>query len=73
MCPRKDAIGVVFYLHYWDLMGPTLTRAVNIIFSIGHMPNEWTEGIIYKIPKSDAQCDGMSKWHSLTFLTTSIK
>ena len=57
VCPGKDAIGVVFYLHYWDLLGPILTRAVNLIFSTGNMPDEWTEGIIYMIPKSNAQCN----------------
>ena len=51
VCPGKDAIGVVFYLHYWDLLGPTLTKAINLIFSTGHMLDEWTEGIIYMIPK----------------------
>ena len=61
VCPRKDAIGGVFYLHHWDLLGPILTRAVNLIFSTGNMPDEWTEGIIYMIPKSDAQCNEISK------------
>ena len=61
VCPGKDGIGVGFYLHYWDFLGPLLTRAVNLIFSSGNMPVEWTEGIIYMIPKSDAQCDEVSK------------
>ena len=52
--PGKDGIGVGFYLHYSDFLGPLLTRAVNLIFSSGSMPAEWTEGIIYMIPKSDA-------------------
>ena len=73
VCPGKDAIGVVFYLHYWDLLGPILTRAVNLIFSTGNMPDEWTEGIIYMIPKSDAQCNEISKWRPITLLNDIYK
>ena len=53
-------------MHYWDFLGPLLTRAVNLIFSSGNMPVEWTEGIIYMIPKSDAQCDEVAKWRPIT-------
>ena len=73
VCPGKDAIGVVFYLHYWDLLGPILTRAINLIFSTGNMPDEWTEGIIYMIPKSDAQCNEISKWCPITLLNDIYK
>ena len=73
VCPGKDAIGVVFYLHYWDLLGSTLTKAVNLIFSTGHMPDEWTEGIIYMIPKTDARCDEISKWRPITLLNDIYK
>ena len=73
MCPKKDAIEVVFYLHYWDFLGPTLTKAVNLIFSTRHMPNEWTEEIIYMIPKSDARCDEISKWRPITVLNDVYK
>ena len=57
VCAGKDGIGVGFYLYYWDFIGPLLTKAVILIFSRGNMPTEWTAGIIYMIPKSDAQCD----------------
>ena len=66
VCRGKDGIGIGFYLHYWDFLGPLLTRAVNLIFSSGNMPVEWTEGIIYMIPKSDAQCDEVAKWRPIT-------
>ena len=62
VCLEKDAIGVVFYLHYWNLLGRTLTKAVNLIFSTWHMLDEWMEGIsLNMIPKTDAQCDEISK------------
>ena len=54
-------------------MGPILTRAVNLIFSTGNMPDEWTEGIIYMIPKSDAQCNEISKWRPITLLNDIYK
>ena len=73
VCPRKDAIGMVFYLHYWDLLGLTLTRAINLIFSTGNMHDEWTEGIIYMIPKSDSQRDEISKWCPITLLNDIYK
>ena len=60
-------------MHYWDFLGPLLTRAVNLIFSSGHMPAEWTEGIIYMIPKSDAQCDEVAKWRPITLLNDVYK
>ena len=73
VCPGKDGIGVGFYLHYWDFLGPLLTRAVNLIFSSGSMPAEWTEGVIYMIPKSDTQCDEVSKWRPITLLNDVYK
>mgnify|MGYP002775251677 CR=1 FL=1 len=60
-------------MHYWDFLGPLLTRAVNLIFPSGIMPADWTEGIIYMIPKSDAQCDGVSKWRPITLLNVVCK
>ena len=71
--PRKDEIGVGFYLHYWDFLGPILTRVTNIIFSMGTIPTEWMEGIIYMIPKSDAQCDEIFKWQPITLLNDVYK
>ena len=73
VCPGKDGIGIGFYLHYWDFIGSLITRAVNLIFSTGNMPEEWTEGIIYMIPKSDAQCDEVSKWRPITLLNVVYK
>ena len=32
------------------------------------MPMEWTKGRIYMIPKSDAQCNEVSKWQPTTLL-----
>ena len=60
-------------MHCWYFLGPLLTRAVNLIFSSGNMPTEWTEGIIYMIPKLDAQCDEVSKWRSMTLLNDVYK
>ena len=37
------------------------------------MPDEWTEGIIYMIPKSDAQCNEISKWRPITLLNDIYK
>ena len=73
VCPRKDRIRVGFYLHYWDFLGPILTKETNLIFSMGTMPAEWTEGIIYMIPKLDAWCDEVSKWRSITLLNDVYK
>ena len=50
-----------------------ITRAINLIFSTGNMLEEWTEGIIYMIPKSDAQCDEVSKWRPITLLNVVYK
>ena len=33
----------------------------------------WTEGIIYMILKSDAQCDEISKWRPITLLNDIYK
>ena len=68
VCPGKDAIGVVFYLHYWDLLGPIITTSVNLIVTTGNMPDEWTEVIIYMIPKPDARCNEISRWCPTTLL-----
>ena len=73
VCPGKDGIGVSFYLHYCDFLGPILTRGTNLIFSTGTMPTEWTKGIIYMIPESDAQCDEVSKWRPITLLNDVYK
>ena len=73
VCPGKDGIGVGFYLHHRDFLGPVLTRATNLIFSAGTMLAEWTEGIIYMIPKSHAQCDEVSKWRPITLLNDVYK
>ena len=73
VCPGKDGIGVVFYLHYWDFLGPILTRATNLIFSTGTMPTEWKEGIIYMIPKANMQYDEVSKWRPITLLNDIYK
>ena len=32
VCLGKDGIGVGFYLHYWDFLGPLVTRSVNLKF-----------------------------------------
>ena len=37
------------------------------------MPDEWTEGIIYMIPKTDARCDEISKWRPITLLNDIYK
>ena len=73
VCPGKDRIGIGFYLHYWDFLGPILTRATKLIFSTGTMPAEWKEGIIYIIPKSNVQCDEVSKWRPITLLNDIYK
>ena len=37
------------------------------------MPDEWTEGLIYMIPKTDARCDEISKWRPITLLNDIYK
>ena len=69
----EDGIGIGFYLDYWDFLGPLLTRVVNLIFAGGNMLAEWTKGIIYMIPKSDDQCDEVSKWRPITLLNVMYK
>ena len=46
---------------------------VNLIFSSSSMLAQWTEGIIYMIPKSDAQCDEVAKWRPITLLNDVYK
>ena len=51
VCLGKDAIGVVFYLHYWDLLGPILTRPVNLIFSTGKESYTWFRNQMLNVMK----------------------
>ena len=37
------------------------------------MPDEWTEGLIYMIPKTDARCDEISKRRPITLLNDIYK
>ena len=53
VCPSIDGMGVSWYIEYWDMIGNVLTSAYQQILDQGYMPQEWTEGLIYLIPKGD--------------------
>ena len=73
VCPGVDGMGVSWYIEYWDLIGNVLTSAYQQIIDHGYMPQEWTEGLIYLIPKGDGPLDDIRKWRPITLLNVVYK
>ena len=73
VCPGVDGMGVSWYIEYWDMIGNVLTSAYQQILDNGYMPQEWTEGLIYLIPKGDGPLDDIRKWRPITLLNVVYK
>ena len=63
----------MFFLEYWDVIKTDLCEAFNNIFQRGYMPESFTEGFIYMIPKGEGPSDDMRKWRPITILNTVYK
>ena len=73
VCPRLDGLGVQWYIQYWDLIGDGLTKAYQHILDSGNMPQEWNEGLIYMIPKTNGQLEELRNWRPITLLNVIYK
>ena len=73
VCPCSDGMGVSWYIEYWDMIGNALTSAYQQILDQGFMPQEWTEGLIYLIPKGDGPLHDIRKWRPITLLNVVYK
>jgi hypothetical protein len=49
--PGPNGFRAGFYQHHWNLLGPSVTRAVLEFLNGGHMPNEVNKTTIVLIPK----------------------
>ena len=72
-CPGLDGLSSAFFLEYWDVIKTDLCEAFNNIFQRGYMPESFTEGFIYMIPKGEGPSDDMRKWRPITILNTVYK
>ena len=73
VCPGSDGMGVSWYIEYRDMIGNALTSAYQQILDQGFMPQEWTEGLIYLIPKGDGPLHDIRKWRPITLLNVVYK
>ena len=73
VCPGLDGLGVQWYIQYWDLIGDGLTKAYQHILDSGNMPQEWNEGLIYMIPKTNGQLEELRNWRPITLLNVIYK
>lgn len=53
--PRHDGMPAAFYKKYWKIIKGKLTQAIQNIFSIGYLLQQWNANYISLIPK---------KWNS---------
>lgn len=49
--PGPDGIPAIFYQRHWNLVGPSVTAAVQYFFDNGHILREWNSTLICLIPK----------------------
>lgn len=49
--PRLDGLNVEFYLHYWNIVGHHLFKAIKYFFDTSSLPNSWGKTYIVLIPK----------------------
>ena len=73
VCPSVDGMGVSWYIECWDMIGNVLTSTYQQILDHDYMPQQWTEGLIYLIPKGDDPLHGIRKWRPMTLLNVVYK
>ena len=72
-CPGVDGLTPTFFIKYWDVFKADLCTAFQQILREGRMPSQFTEGLIYLIPKSDGPSLDIKKWRPITLLNTVYK
>ena len=55
------------------MIGDVLTKAYQQILDMGNMPQEWNEGLIYMIPKTNGQLEELRHWRPITSLNVIYK
>ena len=51
VCPGINGFPPEVFLYYWDLIGISVTEALQEVFTLGDMPYQWNGGLIFLIPK----------------------
>ena len=62
-----------FFLAFWDLLGDDLCVCMQQIVDTGFMPQAFSEGLIYLIPKGEGVSDDIRQWRPITILNTVYK
>ena len=60
-CPGEDGLPPDFYINNWDFLKEHLCEAFQEIWDSGTMPEEWSEGLIYLIPKGEGPSEEIQK------------
>jgi hypothetical protein len=72
--PGPNGFTAGFYQHHWNLLRPSVTRAVLEFLNGGHMPNEVNKTTIVLMPKVKNPQDMkiLGQYHSVTCYTKSV-
>ena len=62
-----------FFMQAWELLGPGLHRGFQHILDSGVMPERFSEGLIFLIPKGEGVSDDIRQWRPITILNTVYK
>ena len=72
-CPGEDGLSPAFFLRYWEVLGPDLGRGYQHILDNGTMPQRFSEGLLFLIPKGEGVTDDIRQWRPITILNTVYK
>ncbi|XP_019162696.1 PREDICTED: uncharacterized protein LOC109159124 [Ipomoea nil] len=70
--PGPDGIPAIFYQHFWEDIGPTLTGLVNRALSTSKVPTSLLRAFITLIPKKDVP-ETASDFRPITLLNVNFK
>ena len=69
-CPGVDGLAPGFFLAFWDLLGDDLCVCMQQIVDTGTMPQAFSKGLIYLIPKGEGVSDDIRQWRPITIRNT---
>lgn len=71
--PGPDGLPVEFYLEFWDVIGPLLTRVLGRCFEECTLPLSFREGRITLLPKNSPTSTSPEDWRPITLLNVDYK
>ncbi|KAH7946944.1 hypothetical protein HPB52_006202 [Rhipicephalus sanguineus] len=71
--PGPDGLPVEFYIEFWPIIGPFMSRVIRRCFHDLSLPHSFRSGRITLIPKKDSQSMRPEDWRPITLLNADYK